>query len=1378
MLDLTAKIDTEQVNRSLDQMRKRAKSTVSGMVNDFELLDSAILTLQKRMNALGQVPAFSILSQGLKRAQQEFRKLDFGIESPEISSSATASVREFTEALLRMDKVLTEIPNRNNAFDALSGSIMEIGRQLDRFLAKMDEMQQKTGIAAMPSVGVTTPAAGTAQNTSQTAAVKSEAVAYRELLSELEKVSAAKRENAALMETLRVQNARYKAAITDLNKVQQSGQTLTDEEIAKRDRLSLAYEQNKVAISKIRSELANQIKLEQAAAGSMDEMSQALSRMRVVYRSLNADERNSTFGQNLLKNIDTLDAKIKQLDASTGVHARNVGNYASLYNGLSFSIQQVARELPSLAMGPQTFFLAISNNLPILADELTRARKEYQALIQTGQKGTPVWKQVISSIFSWQTALVAGITMLTVYGKEITQWVGSLFKGRQALDTAKIALEQFHAAMAKGMVSAQEEITKLNLLYKAATDAARPYEERQRAVEKLQEVYPAYFGNMDAELVMTGNLKTTYDKLKDAILETAKARAAMNAIVENEGAIIKIESTPEYAKINALSRDIEENRSKISDLLSKGIPDDSPIIRGVEGIMSAQKDAIQRLSKDIAESLELPDEAENNILDYIGALQKANESLSAKAKTSFTTLSPEEENEVEKARRRAAEQAEKEEQRRFEELQASLRKLREEALQAEIDSMAEGTEKKLAQINLDYRKQLEVIEENERKIAEAQGGRLTDEQKGYFQTLKGSAKGQRDKSIWGLILAGLPSEDDIVAEFQAEQKAWEEYYIAYGTFREKLQATKEKYDREIAGAGNDAERRSIEAARDEAMAALELGGSEWAKTILSWSSEELSEKIGQTTEMLEKSLDAYNAMAFSTTSEAEQSRKVIAKLKAEIDLLEKTKKKVDSRKSDADATNWTEIAQALEAVSSGARDAASSVKDVDENLADALTTTANMIAGLGQMANAINGVETASSALEKSTAVFAVISAGIQVFSGIFGSIGENKRAAEEFRREIVDLNRELEQLKIDAQMETQGTIFGDDMWTTVIENIRTAREEFERYNEVIESSKHRKDRVNTWYGWSDEIVDFDTAADSIANMQVKTGTKGWWLWKRDTYDSLKNLVPELFGDGGQLDMDALTEFVDSDTFGRLSDQNQEYIRNMVDAWGNYQKALENVNDYLTDVFGQMGSTIGDALADAFANGTDAAQKFTDSVSEMIEKMAKDIAYASILQPIFDDAQQEFQNIFGDVSLTDEERFNQASGAISDLIDGITDGQHLYNDLLGQLQEIAAEKGIDIFRPDTESSQSGTSRGFSTMSQDTASELNGRFTDIQGKINILVEQAAYGRSISIEQLNRMTDTRDILVQMNGNVADIRTFTKVLPEMSNKLDQIARNTANL
>ena len=146
-------------------------------------------------------------------------------------------------------------------------------------------------------------------------------------------------------------------------------------------------------------------------------MSQALSRMRIVYRSLNKEERESTLVQNLLKNIQTLYTNIKELDASIGNHQRNVGNYASSWNGLSFSIQQVARELPSLAVSPQTFFLAISNNLPILADQLALTKQRVQELKNAGQSFTPVWKQVLSSIISWQTALVAGITVLTLYGK-------------------------------------------------------------------------------------------------------------------------------------------------------------------------------------------------------------------------------------------------------------------------------------------------------------------------------------------------------------------------------------------------------------------------------------------------------------------------------------------------------------------------------------------------------------------------------------------------------------------------------------------------------------------------------------------------------------------------------------------------------------------------------------------------------------------------------------------------------------------------------------------------------------------------------------------------------------------------------------------------
>ena len=1371
MLDLTAQIDTEQVRRELDRMRKTAKSAVSGMVNDFELLDAAIMTTQRKLSTLGQGSVFSLLLQGIQRAKNEFHKLDSVLISPEINETATASVREFTEALLHLDKTLSDVSMHSNAFDGISEAVMNMGRQLDQFIAKMGELQQKTGVVAAPSVGAAAPTTA-ASNAAQTAAIKSETMAYGELLSELEKVSAAKQENAALIETLRVQNAKYKAAISDLNKAQQSRRTLTDEEIAKRDRLSLAYEENKVAISKLRSELSNQIKLGQAAAGSMDEMAQALSRMRVVYRSLNDDERNSTFGKNLLKNIEVLDAKIKQLDASTGVYARKVGNYASSYNGLSFSIQQVARELPSLSVGLPTFFLAISNNLPILSDELVRARKEYQALIQTGQKATPVWKQVISSIFSWQTALVAGITALVVYGKDIAKWISKLRTVKNDLDSSTVALEQFHATMLAGSKNAQREKTELDLLYKAAMDVSRSTTERANAVSKLQAIYPEYFGDLTQEQIMIGKARDRYNELTDAIIRTARAEAARDKIAENSRKILDVQSSKEYKEYASQAKFAEG--SSIESLLPRSQGSEEAASRLKWELEQAAEtqgrtlfEAYKKANEGVADEIEQL--GVTSFREYIETLEKINDELAPEATKLYTDP-------LEKG---DSTTAAKEQQRLYSELQSELRKLREEALQAEIDSMAEGTAKKLAQIDLDYRKQMEAIEENERKITELQGGTLTGEQQSQFGTLRNRAESIRSRARGGVLLTGVMSPGDLSEQFEAEQKAWDEYYIAYGTFREKLQATKEKYDRQIDQAGNDAERRSIEAARDEALAALELEGSEWADEILTWGTEQLSDKIAETTKMLKEATDAYDAMDFSTTDDAAKYRHEIAKLKAQIDLLRKAKDEVDSDKKGGKSTNWTELARTLESVSSGARDAASSIKDLDENLADALTTTANMISGLGQMANAINGVKTATSALEKSTAVLAVISAGIQIVSGIFGAIGENKRAAEEFRREVAELNRELEQLKINAQMETQGTIFGDDLWSTAIENINTAREELERYNEALENTKNRD--VEFTGSLSKVNKDFDSAAESIAKMPVKTGTKGWWFWKKNTYDSLKNLVPELFGDDGQLNMDALTEFVDgnSKVYQGLTDSNKAYLQEMVDAWGNYQDALENVNDYLTDVFGQLGSNISDALADAFANGTDAAESFADSVSDMLEKMAKNIAYSAVLQRVFEDAQKEFEGIFGPEStFSDTERFDKASEVISNLIDNVNKGTDGYNKLLEQFQQIAEEKGIDIFQPDAESSQSGTSRGFATMSQDTASELNGRFTDIQGKMNILVEQAQFGRSLSIEQLNMTTDMRDIMIQISGNVADIRTFTKVLPEMSAKLDRIARNTANL
>lgn len=425
-----------------------------------------------------------------------------------------------------------------------------------------------------------------------------------------------------------------------LSKAEKNNAAVSQAQKDKRLDLSLSIAKNKEELALYQGTLKNIIKTEQFAEGSINKMSQSLTRMKNIYRNLSAAEREGTRGQTMLKNIDTLDTKIKELDAAMGVHTRNVGNYASGFNMLGFQIQQVARELPSLAYGPQIFFSAISNNLPMLADEISHAKKSVDELKKAGQTFTPVWKQIASSIFSWQTLLVAGVTVLTLYGKEITSWVASLFKGKTAIDTAAAALEQFNSAMAQGSVSAQSELTKLNLLYNAATDLSKPYEERAEAVKKLQDIYPAYFGNMAAEQVMVGNAVGAYEDLRDAIIEVAQAQAAKDIITENATKRLKITTSNEYKRIQLYANRIDELQSKINDLQNKGISKESPIIRGLIGSIAGLEKGIERASKAIRTKLELPDDIPNDIREYLALLDEADKELAPTAEKLYTTKTP------------------------------------------------------------------------------------------------------------------------------------------------------------------------------------------------------------------------------------------------------------------------------------------------------------------------------------------------------------------------------------------------------------------------------------------------------------------------------------------------------------------------------------------------------------------------------------------------------------------------------------------------------------------------------------------------------------------------------------------------------------------
>lgn len=1303
-------------------------------------------------------------------------------------NAETDKLNSFIASLERLKQVLATIPSGTKEFDVVNQKIAEMEARVEQSIKRITQMQNEAAKTTTQTATSPTTPAGSATGIQ---AANAEAEAWRGLLDELHAVSLAKRENIEQIEQLKAANRGLKAQYDALNKAEQNGLALTDKQIARRTSLSLTYEENKQAISRMRQEVANQIKLEQVAQGSIDEMSQALARMRTVYRSLNEGERGNTFGQNLLKNIQALDTKIKELDASMGVHTRNVGNYASGWNGLSFSIQQVARELPSLAISPQTFFLAISNNLPILADQLALTRQRVKELKAEGQSFTPVWKQVIKSIISWQTLLVAGITVLTLYGKEITEWVGSLFKGKQAFDAAKQAAEQFHATMTEGAISAQAEITKLDLLYRAATNVAKPYNERKKAVERLQEIYPAYFGNMSEEQIMVGNAISAYNNLRDAIIEVAQARAAQEVITEKLKDIEYIESLgsaytdysealKEYDKVYAALLDKSERIGPLPGQGMGSFADISAEAKLTSNIEKSRKIFYDKLEKAGPEGERIKkiikDKFDGDVNAFIEGINESVNTLTPAVEKLLTSSTVEEKNaEAEAARRKAEQDAQKaasQQEKNLNDLGKALQKLRDDALQAEIDSMKDGTEKRVAQIELDYQRRAEAINEAEQRIIELQG-KLTQKQEEQFAILR-QVNDNRRKNERHEAIAGPPIDTNFAEYWKKEQADWDEYYMKYGTFREKMQATKDYYDRKMAEATTEGARAAIQAERDAALAVFEVQASDWAKEIVNLSVKNLEELLSEAEAQLAAAEAAYDALASSGTQEAAGYIDTINKLKAQIavlkSLLGKTKKEVSD-------SNWTEGARLLNELSATAREAANALSEFDEGLGKAATFIATMASAAGNLIATIEGVTDAASAagaemsaLEKASVVLTAISAGFQLIQGAFSlfNFGPDYSEYEELKQQYEAINDIWDNL-IDKKKEYIDISYGQEVRQTEQEIIDLVNKQTESYKELararLNSGGSTTTRTIGRRNWR------DMSAEGWAQAREALGNDVWkneWqneanrmMWLTDlSADQLRTLRDEASIFWTQLDGDV-----------------QSYLNSIIEGEEKIEDARKKAQEQRTQIsFDSMYDNFISTLMDMDASAKD----FSEDFSQYLMKAVLTAKVGTLLSDQLEGWYAAFDEAMKDGVLTETE-----TEKLREWWDEIVKSG------LEMRDTIAQATGVENI-----SSQSATSLGFQAMSQDTGSELNGRFTDIQGKVTdirgyVMTEtQSIIGlissiTSIQIAAVRNVQISNELLqyaVKTYLEVAEINVTTQAMNDtltyIREDITAIKRNTANI
>lgn len=1322
-------------------------------------------------------------------------------------NAETDKLKSFITMLERLRHVLAEIPDSTKEFDVINRKIGEMEARVEQTMRKIAQMEQQAMDAASKAAASATTGTAGGNSTAGTAATRAETAAHHDLLSELKAANDEKTKAMAQIRLYSNEIARLKADVAALNKEEQQNGQLSAKKRAQVLDAAVSIEEYKQEISQLKRELANQIKLEKAAVGSINEMSQALTRMRAVYKNMSDAEREGAQGQTMLKNIESLDTKIKELDASMGVHTRNVGNYASGFNMLGFQIQQVARELPSLAYGPQIFFSAISNNLPMLADEIARAKKSVDELKKAGQTFTPVWKQIASSIFSWQTLLVAGVAVLTLYGKEITNWVASLFKGKTTIDASAAALERFNSAMAQGSVSAQSELTKLNLLYRAATDLSKPYEERAEAVKKLQDIYPAYFGNMAAEQVMVGNAVGAYENLRDAIIEVAEAKAAQELITEDAKSLKLIEKTgdaytnyslalKEYRVAYAAAQEASKGKGPITFSLTS---ESASFERAKANLRRFRDDFINELSnlsKDGDDLWKRINEGyEGDVDAFIAAINAGIEKLTPAAEKLYTALTPDELNaKAEKARQEAenaAKKAASDQERNLKELTKQLQKLRDDALQAEVDSMKEGTAKKLAQIDLDYQKRARAIQEAEERIRELQGGELTKGQQAQIKALNDANNAQRTEERASVSSISI-SPEGLASTINKNIQSWDEYLKAYGTFREKLQATKDIYDRKIENAGSIGERKALEAERDAAVAEIEVQAGQWVRELTGKTMDELSALKAELEASLQALESEYNALDSSDSAQGQKLRGEINQTQAKINAVDKAASSTKLAPKDNAIKKWQRLERTLGDIADGFEGIGDAVGgttgEVISAAGEIATNAASMISSIVTLtessAAAITTTSTTAAsaikAVERASVILAIIQAVLTIatkIASLFNNDDEKQAEIDRLQGRIEQLQWELDNANAIRLQENSFNAIQKvkDAYNDATKAILSAYGKLSPFGEAIVK------RINAA---KIEEKAIKSIADAYSNLKYTDSNLLGGNKFSDTRDKLNNLAEQ------QL---LLQKQINAENDKKKTDKSKikEWERQIQELG---EEAAEVINEVVETIIGgtaeDIAKELGDAFIEAFLEGEDAAKAWGEKVDEIVADIMKQMLVSKFVEERIGDIFDQYKSKwFKDGVFVGIDGVIDSMGNFADDLNKVGEEfQAIWDSLPAETKELLGNAGA--------ARQEATERGFQTMSQDTGNELNGRFTDIQGKVTDIrgyvmaqtqsiiglltsmanIETAMYASvQVNNELLRYAVMTYMEIVEINGNTAAMRVALQGIQE---DIAAIKRNTSEL
>ncbi|WP_304212746.1 hypothetical protein [Phocaeicola plebeius] len=1007
-------------------------------------------------------------------------------------------------------------------------------------------------------------------------------------------------------------------------------------------------------------------------------------------------------------------AKTPSIDIDTEAVTRKTNN-------LKMQFSQVARELPSLAMGPQMFILAISNNLPMLADTIADVRKQNELLAASGQKGVPVWKQLASAVFSWQTALVAAISLGIVFGKDIANWVSSLFKAKKELSETQQLQESLNTSRRKGGEAASEESAKLRILYTASQDTSKSMRERNKAVDELQKMYPDYFGKLSNEAILAGNAASAYDELTKAIIRKGQAQAAEDIVADYSKRNFQLQRG-----INADSQWVNQMRSAYEAALKQreGMRQNALTVnqssfmtnRTLSGDSNAEKiiEEYERRMENIRKSSE---EIAKNNKTVEGIVKQIDTSAYT---TDFSGSSKKQKEEKTDYASQLADARVK--------AQQTTEKLR-------IQIMQEGIAKRMALAKQEYDESVADIDKQERDMlakmdqARKQGDNIPQSQ---YDDVKNTANTNR------MLAEQVYNEKIYQIEQEYRDKATQsliDYNKQYGTYQEKRLAIAMDYARKIAAAETEGEADVLTRERDDKLASLDFEemkkGMDWDKIfgdlerVSTDTLESLREKLKQylegigddiSPESYKEVLDAFKNIdseladrsPFDTMKKGYEdyksameevrsaqsllqqaqvggsviveeydeatgtlTRKLITQAEAEERLRAAQDKRYSSQKSLTDAAN--SIGQKGMAIVNAGNDIVDMLGNFGVKVPEAVSETLN---GVSQVMSGLESIDLTKpfSAITGSVSILTGIGntiAGLFGFGGADYSGYENLKSKYEGLIDIWDslISKKQQYIDIDYGIEAQ---------KAAEEAKKLVDVQIERQRQLMEAlSGSGKSIGSHSLGYR---VNRGMSAQDWARLSQLTGA---------------NI--QGFGDVINLDADVIGKVLQDEKFvSVLTAVNSEfvtYIQNIDKYSEQLQEIAEQEKEAFTGVsFDEFRDSFVSMLSDLDATNQDFADNF--------EKYLQNAIFSSLIAGKYKQQIQELYDTWATKAESGGELTKDEAGILRNKY------QDIINDMLAEREQIMKDFGWTSSE-NSGSSQSPSSGALTTMSQDSISTFEG-----------------------------------------------------------------------